>query len=131
MNSFAHYSFGAVYQWMVENIGGIRNAGPGYREIVLSPEPGGKLTSAHVAYDSIRGRIESRWAFKEGRFELDATIPANTTATIVLPAKAGAKVTESEQPVEKVEGIRVVGAAGDHTRLAVGSGRYRFAVGGP
>ncbi len=131
MNSFAHYSFGAVYQWMVENIGGIRNAGPGYREIVLAPEPGGRLASARVGYDSIRGRIESKWARKEGRFELDATIPANTMATIVLPAKAGATVTEGGQPVEKADGIRVLGAAGDRMRLAVGSGRYRFTVEGP
>ncbi|MBN1443745.1 MAG: family 78 glycoside hydrolase catalytic domain, partial [Planctomycetes bacterium] len=46
MNSFAHYSFGAVYQWMVETIGGIRSDGPAYKSIVIAPHPGGKLTSA-------------------------------------------------------------------------------------
>ena len=44
MNSFAHYSFGAVYQWMFENIGGIRQTSPGYKTVLIAPEPGGKLT---------------------------------------------------------------------------------------
>ena len=46
MNSFAHYSFGAVYQWMVENIGGIKSDGPAYKHIVIEPQPGGRLTHA-------------------------------------------------------------------------------------
>ena len=61
MNSFAHYSFGAVYQWMVENIGGIRSDGPGYKKIIIAPQPGGRLTSARTSYQSIRGRIETNW----------------------------------------------------------------------
>ena len=44
MNSFAHYSFGAVYQWMVENIGGIKSDGPAYKQILIEPHPGGALT---------------------------------------------------------------------------------------
>ena len=64
MNSFAHYSFGAVYQWMAENIGGIRTDTPAYKHIVISPQPGGKLTWAKVSYDSIRGRIATSWRRK-------------------------------------------------------------------
>ncbi len=56
MNSFAHYSFGAVYQWMVENIGGIRGVEPGYAHFTIAPQPGGKLTWANTRYDSPQAR---------------------------------------------------------------------------
>jgi alpha-L-rhamnosidase len=89
MNSFAHYSFGAVYQWMVENIGGIRNGGDAYSRIIIAPQPGGKLTWAKTRYDSIRGRIETAWKLEAGKLTLDVTIPANTTATVIVPGKDG------------------------------------------
>ena len=57
MNSFAHYSFGAVYQWMVENIGGIKSDGPAYKQIIIEPHPGGRLTHAKTSYKSIHGEI--------------------------------------------------------------------------
>ena len=61
MNSFSHYAFGAVYQWMVENIGGIRGGEPGYKKIVIAPQIGGGLTWANTSYRSVRGEIETRW----------------------------------------------------------------------
>ena len=64
MNSFAHYSFGAVYQWMVENIGGIGSAAPAYKEILIAPQPDPQLTSASVTYRSIRGLIATEWKDK-------------------------------------------------------------------
>ncbi len=87
MNSFAHYSFGAVYQWIVENIGGIRSESPGYKRILIAPQPGGKLTAAKTAYRSIRGLIETDWRIADGKFILDVTIPVNTTATVIMPAQ--------------------------------------------
>jgi alpha-L-rhamnosidase len=86
MNSFAHYSFGAVYQWMVENIGGIRSEAGAYKKILIAPHPGGKLTWAKVTYTSIHGPIESAWKLDNGKLQVDVTIPANTTATIQLPS---------------------------------------------
>jgi alpha-L-rhamnosidase len=126
MNSFAHYSFGAVYQWMVENIGGIQSDGPAYAKVVIAPQPGGKLTRAAVAYDSIRGRIESRWQQKGRRFELAVTVPANTTATVILPAAGAAQVTEGGRPLEQAQGVKFVRMEGGRAVLAVESGRYRF-----
>src|SRR5208282_347097 len=86
MNSFAHYSFGAVYQWMVENIGGIKSDGPAYKQILIEPHPGGPLTHAETSYDSIRGQIATSWIKDGETLSLDASIPANTTATVILPA---------------------------------------------
>ncbi|MGO8930628.1 MAG: family 78 glycoside hydrolase catalytic domain [Limisphaerales bacterium] len=99
MNSFAHYSFGAVYQWMVENIGGIRSAAPSYKEIRITPQPDDKLRSAAVAYRGIRGLIATDWREKDGKLLFDVTIPANTTAQVALPAQSAADITESGHSV--------------------------------
>ncbi len=121
MNSFAHYSFGAVYQWMVENIGGIRNETPGFRKIVIAPHPGGKLTSARAAYRSVAGPISTAWKIADGGFSLEVEIPANTTARIELPGVAGG-VLESGKHAEGQPGLTARGK-GIYDAL---SGRYEF-----
>lgn len=123
MNSFAHYSFGAVYQWMVENIGGIRTDGPGYRNITIAPQPGGKLTWAKVALETSNGKVESAWNVAGGRLRVDVTIPPNTTAKITLPGKPE-DLTESGEPVTRGAIDRVDAGSVTVTR---GSGTYRFA----
>ncbi|QEH38718.1 Bacterial alpha-L-rhamnosidase [Aquisphaera giovannonii] len=128
MNSFAHYSFGAVYQWMVENIGGIKSDAPAYKHIVIEPRPGGKLEHADTLYKSVRGDVVTSWAVKEGEMSLVATIPANTTATVILPASDTAAITESSKPVARAEGVRVKGTERGKAVLEVGSGTYAFAV---
>jgi alpha-L-rhamnosidase len=87
MNSFAHYSFGAVYGWMVENIGGISSDGSAYKKIVIAPHPGGNLTRAETSYKSIRGEIATAWRLEGAKLRLDVLIPANTTAKVILPGE--------------------------------------------
>ena len=128
MNSFAHYSFGAVYQWMVENIGGIRALAPGYRRILIAPQPGGNLTSAQTSYRSVRGLIETRWTLKEGRLALDVTVPPNTTAEVRIPAAEAGSVREGRHPAAEAEGVKLLGSSGGVVALEVGSGTYHFAV---
>jgi alpha-L-rhamnosidase len=100
MNSFAHYSFGAVYQWIVENIGGIHSDAVGYKRILIAPRPGGKLTSAHTVYRSIRGTIETDWKTIGGKFVLDVTIPPNTTATVILPSGTRQEIASGQYHFE-------------------------------
>jgi alpha-L-rhamnosidase len=126
MNSFAHYSFGAVYQWMVENIGGIRAEGPGYRNIIIAPEPGGTLRWGQTGYRSVRGWIRSSWRISRGKFVLTVEVPVNAEATVVLPG-VGGPVEESGRPVLEQRGIRQVGNGGEGRQaFALGSGRYTF-----
>jgi alpha-L-rhamnosidase len=126
MNSFAHYSFGAVYQWMVENIGGIRTEGPAYKRIRIAPQPGGRLKWAQVSYRSIRGLIDSAWKRDGDRFVLEVTIPANTRATVCIPAHAASAVTEGGRSIDETEGVQFLRMEGDKVLLEVGSGEYRF-----
>jgi alpha-L-rhamnosidase len=128
MNSFAHYSFGAVYQWMVENIGGIHSAAPAYKEILIAPQLDDKVTSSAVAYRSIRGLIATNWKEKHGKLLFNVTIPANTTAQVVLPAVSADAVTESGHALDKAVGVSFQRVEGKTVILSVGSGHYAFAM---
>jgi alpha-L-rhamnosidase len=102
MNSFAHYSFGAVCEWMFSELAGIDTDGPGYKRITIRPMPPTPNSNpdqkpidwVRAHYDSIQGRIVSGWKREAGRFELDLTVPANTTATVYLPARDAVSLME-------------------------------------
>jgi alpha-L-rhamnosidase len=128
MNSFAHYSFGAVYQWMVENIGGIHSTAPAYKEIRLAPQFTDKLTSASVSYRSIRGLIATDWQQLGEKLRFNATIPANTTAQVVLPAQSAADVTEGGHALDHAPGVKFLRMEGTNAVLSVASGVYQFKV---
>jgi alpha-L-rhamnosidase len=88
MNSFNHYAFGAIGDWLYQTVAGIGldESRPSYKHIVIKPISGGGLTWARGRYKSVHGVIESSWRIEDGeRFKLDVTIPPNTTATVHLP----------------------------------------------
>jgi alpha-L-rhamnosidase len=84
MNSFNHYSLGSVGQWLYEHVAGIRAAAPGFERVVIAPEPG-ELEWARASYRSVRGTIRSAWRWEGDEFRLDVELPANVTATVMLP----------------------------------------------
>jgi alpha-L-rhamnosidase len=131
MNSFAHYAFGAVTQWMFETIGGIRALEPGFAKILIRPEPGGELTHARTSYDSIRGPIETEWKLSDGRFLLDVIVPPNAVAEIHVPTLDAESVTESGRPARSSPGVTFVRRDAEEAVYAIGSGRYAFACGAP
>lgn len=128
MNSFNHYSLGSCGRWLFEGVAGIsRDPGaPGFERIIIRPRPGPTLTEARATYRSVRGRISSEWTREDGRFSLHVVIPANTTATVYVPAGPGATLLESGRPVAEAEGVRVLRKTADAAVLAVGSGDYTF-----
>ncbi|WP_419993296.1 alpha-L-rhamnosidase [Streptomyces boninensis] len=84
MNSFNHYAYGSVGQWMYENIAGISPGKPGFTHLVIRPRPGGDVTSCRARYDTLHGPVATEWS-SEGGFRLQVTIPPNTTAEVWLP----------------------------------------------
>ncbi len=126
MNSFAHYSFGAVAQWMFENIGGIKTDGPAFKKIIIHPQPGGKLTWAKTSYRSIRGPVVSNWEIRDGRFTLEASIPPNTTATVFIPAQHPENILESGGKAENATGVTFLKQQGKFVVYEVQSGHYQF-----
>ncbi|GIE80754.1 hypothetical protein Aph02nite_67040 [Actinoplanes philippinensis] len=131
MNSFNHYAYGAVGDWMYRTIGGLRpdDAAPGYRHVTIAPKPGGGLTSARASYRSRYGRFVSDWRLDAaGQMALNVTVPGNTTATVEIPAASRWVVTEGGRPAERADGVTFVRMNGDSAVFTVGSGSYRFAV---
>ena len=128
MNSFNHYSLGSVGEWLYRHVAGIDQEArsSGYKHIVIHPHPGGGLTSARAEYDSVSGRIASEWEIIDGTFQLRVTIPANTTATVHVPARDGGAITESDHPLEQAEGVELLRLEDGVAVVAVGSGRYEF-----
>lgn len=126
MNSFAHYSFGAVAEWLFKTVGGIDTDGPGYRRITIRPRPGGKMRHAKASYYSMRGLIATAWELDGEQLQLEVTIPANTTATVSVPVGNDPQVTESGQPAGEAEGVRLLRMEDDVAVYEVGSGDYAF-----
>ncbi|HEX2862876.1 MAG TPA: family 78 glycoside hydrolase catalytic domain, partial [Lacunisphaera sp.] len=105
MNSFNHYAFGAVAEYLYRHVAGIDAAGPGFREIAIQPSPAEGLTWTRASYDSISGRIVSAWQIVDGEFRLQVEVPPNTEATVYVPARAGAAVREGGRDAAGAEGV--------------------------
>jgi alpha-L-rhamnosidase len=128
MNSFAHYSFGAVARWMFQTVAGIDTDGPGFQKLVIRPQPADGLSWVKASYRSPHGRVATEWKTKGGRFTLDVTVPANTTAKVYLPAEDAARVTEAGKPAAEAEGVKLLGKEPGAVVFEVGAGQYRFVV---
>lgn len=126
MNSFNHYAFGSIGRWLFGNVAGIDTDGPGYKRIIIRPRPGGGLDYAKASYKSINGKIVSDWKIKGDKFTLNVTIPANTTATVYVPAGDIESVTEGGKSATKAGSVNLLRMDDDSAVFAVGSGNYRF-----
>jgi alpha-L-rhamnosidase len=126
MNSFNHYSLGSCGEWMFRSMLGIETDGAGFKKIVMKPEIGEGITWAKGHYDSIHGRIGSDWKREGDRFFWSINVPPNTTATVYVPARDAASVTESDKPVEQAKGVTFLYMEKGRAVFKVGSGTYEF-----
>jgi alpha-L-rhamnosidase len=102
MTSFNHYALGAVADWLHRVVGGLAPAEPGYRRLLIRPQPGGGLTSARARLCTPCGPAECAWHIEADVITVEVEVPANAAADVYLPGRAG-------------------------DPLRVGSGRYRWA----
>jgi len=131
MNSGNHVmQIGDLAVWMYEYLGGIRSdpEKPGFRHVIVRPYPAGDLTFVKASHESMYGAIASSWKKAGGTFTLDVTVPPNTTATVWLPAKEGAAITESGRPAGGAAGVKFVRQEGGAAVFEVESGTYSFAA---
>ncbi len=128
MNSFNHWAFGAVGEWLWRDLAGIQgnDEEPGFKHFTIRPRPGAGVTWLNSRYDSIRGPIQSQWILNGDRMTLDVTVPANTTATIYVPARSADVVTESNLRLTQALGVKLLRMDGETAVLAVESGHYCF-----
>jgi len=127
MNSFNHYAYGAIGDWMYSVVAGINSdeRAPGYKKIILTPTPGGTLTQASAELETLYGAVRCGWKTENGLLKVDVAIPVNCTAVLTLPNAASQKVTEQNIDVATVPLFRQQDH-GKHLELTLGSGNYHF-----
>jgi len=128
MNSFNHYAFGSICEWLYGSVAGIRPDPdtPAYKKIVIHPWPDASLDFARASYESIHGRIESGWERDGDTLRLDVAVPVNTTATVYVPADENTEVMEGGVSAAASEGVTFLRREDGYAVYEVGSGSYRF-----
>jgi alpha-L-rhamnosidase len=129
MNSFNHYAFGAVGDWMYRNMGGIDvdAAAPGYKRVRIAPRVGGGLTSASASLETRYGQVTSAWRQVQDTFLLDVTVPANSSAEVTLWDSRLDRTQEGGIPLDRaIPGVRAAHQVGNDVVVDLGSGTYRF-----
>ncbi|HCC71289.1 MAG TPA: alpha-L-rhamnosidase [Bacteroidales bacterium] len=130
MNSFNHYAYGAIGDWMYKVIAGIELEKPGYREFIIRPMPGGGLTAASGELQTYYGLIKSDWNINSDSFNIKVQIPVNTNAKVYLPASSSDMITESGQTITGSKTVDIIEVKNDYVLLVLGSGKYDFTVKG-
>ncbi len=128
MNSFNHYAYGAIGQWMYERIAGIAPLAPGYKKIRIAPIPGGPLTSASASYKTIYGEVSSSWKINEGTFYLETIIPPNTTAVVRLPTNNESEIRCNGKALTDSKTIKSIKKIDGYTELEVMAGKHQFLI---
>jgi alpha-L-rhamnosidase len=128
MNSFNHYAYGAIGDWMYRVAAGIDTdtAGPGYRHIRIKPYPHHGLTEVNARLQTAYGAVSSHWTVQDNYLILEVEIPVNTSAAIYIPATNGTAITEGNIPLDQVKELTVAGQEGGYVVVQAGSGKYRF-----
>jgi alpha-L-rhamnosidase len=131
MNSFNHYAYGAIGDWMYRSVAGIDTYedGPGYKHIKIKPHIGGGLTFVKADLQTYYGSVSSSWKTENGQLQLDIEIPANTKATIFIPADNVDRIKESGNNLSgNNNSIKVIGTKDGYVEVETGSGKYSFTV---
>jgi alpha-L-rhamnosidase len=130
MNSFNHYAYGAIGDWMYRVVTGLDTYtdGPGYKHIKIEPHLGGGFTQASSTLQTYYGPVTSGWKVAGSQTNFDIEIPANTAATVFIPAKDAANITEGGNAIGTVAGIKLGATANGYVQLELGSGKYHFEV---
>lgn len=139
MNSFNHYAYGVVAEWLFRYVGGIEvdSDAPGFRNVILQPTPDRRthlpdgqerITHATATHRSPYGLIRSAWALQDdGRIRYECAIPAGATATLHLPLLRDTdEILESGKPINQAEGVVLTGISNRVATLKVQSGNYTF-----
>jgi alpha-L-rhamnosidase len=124
MNSFNHYAYGAIGEWMYRRMAGIDNdpSRPGFKHFMLAPVPSARIDSINAVYESPFGKIHSAWRKQAGGYSYGFRIPPNSTATVILPMQTGQQIFMDGQPLSPSKYSR----EGNAVRIELGSGQYAF-----
>ena len=122
MNSFNHYSYGAIGDWLYRSAVGIREAAPGFKKIIIQPHPGGGFTYMQASTSTPYGKVSAKWTAEAAILKtLEVEIPVNTTAEIQVPASSIESIKNDHNLTpEKYEN--------GYVKFTTGSGKYTFTI---
>lgn len=128
LNSFNHYAYGAIGNWLYTTIAGISYTAdaPGYKKIIINPHVGGELTYAKAEYQSVYGKITSHWQINDANFILNVNIPVNTTAEVHIPSESLDLITENGKAINTIKDIKFIEFENKQAVYLIGSGEYVF-----
>lgn len=126
MNSFNHYAYGAIGEWLYSYVGGIclDPANPGYKHFFLHPHTG-TLASASAELKTAYGTIQSEWKMEGGRMNYFCRVPPNSSATVIFDKTRTSDILLGDQPLEKCPSVRTT-ENNEKVRVEIGSGNYSF-----
>jgi alpha-L-rhamnosidase len=126
--SLNHWTHSAASEWLWRNVAGLipEEQHPGYQSFTIRPRVTREVSWCQASYDSIRGQIVSDWKLDGNLFTLRLTVPANTSATVYVPAKDLSSVSEGGKPLARTAGIKSVKMEANCAVIEVGSGDYSF-----
>jgi alpha-L-rhamnosidase len=130
MNSFNHYAYGAIGDWMYRKMVGLDTYedAPGYKHIKVMPCIGGNFTNASATLKTYYGNTAAGWKIENNKLLLDVEVPANTQATIYIPAEDVNTITEGNTALSMIKDIKVIGKDEGYIKVETGSGSYHFTV---
>jgi alpha-L-rhamnosidase len=128
MNSFNHYAYGAIGDWMYRTVAGINTFDriPGYKNSFIEPHIGGGLSFASASLQTVYGKLSSGWKVESDKILYDIEIPPNTTALLFLRLTNAEDVAENGKSVQAVPEIGAVQRQNGDLELRLGSGVYHF-----
>ncbi|MGE4587020.1 MAG: family 78 glycoside hydrolase catalytic domain [Mangrovibacterium sp.] len=130
MNSFNHYAYGAIGDWMYREVAGIDTDPdhPGYKQIRIRPHISTKLDYAHAELETYYGKVVSGWKHSGESLRMDVQIPANTSALVYIPAGDAGQIKEGRKDLSSVREVELIGAEDGYVVVRIGSGSYQFIV---
>jgi len=146
MNSFNHYAYGAIGDWMYRVLAGINSGtdpdGVGYKKIIIKPYTENHLIAKNVQdqYDiapltevdanlkTYYGKISSSWKKEGEQLSIQVEVPVNTTANVYLPKNDTSSILEGKKPLSSSKGMNVIGEEDGFTIVEIGSGKYNFTI---
>jgi alpha-L-rhamnosidase len=128
MNSFNHYAYGAIGDWMYRFMVGLDTYqdGVGYQHIKIQPHIGGGFSFASASLETYYGQVSAGWKVSGNKLELNANIPANTSATVFIPAFSLENITENGKPLDAA--WKPTNLGNGNFSIELGSGNYQFMI---
>lgn len=126
MNSFNHYSYGAIGDWLYRDAVGLHETSAGFKTMAIKPHPGADFTQMRAEQMTPYGRAAAEWRKQGEEFILDVVIPVNTTAQVYVPSSSQGAVMLDGVAADRSQHVKVKGYDAGYTLLEVGSGHYTF-----